>query len=86
MHHAKRLIFQELRSGGVASAVHILWQLRRQSPGLWHELAADVQNCPLTQNQFFLIASLWELSKEGQLDDIAPRLGALPDHLCNSFR
>lgn len=41
---------------------------------------------PLTSPQWRLLASLWELSKESRLEDIAPRLAGIPDQLCNSFR
>lgn len=83
--HAWRLVLAELRAGGAASAVHLLWLLRRQSSGLWHEFAKEVGNHSLTRQQFRLVASLWELSKEQHIEDIAPRLGEFPVHFCNAF-
>lgn len=79
-------IHGELQSGGVASAVHQLWQLRRHSPQCWQDFAYEVNHLDLTDRQYRLVASLWELSRERHLEDIAPRLRTLPDSLCNSFR
>lgn len=79
-------VVAELRAGGVASVVHQLWLLRRSSNHCWNEFADWANSMPLTDPQYRLVASLWELSKEQRLEDIAPRLAGIPDQLCNSFR
>ena len=55
-------------------------------PECWQDFAYEVNNLDLTDRQYRLVASLWELSRERHLEDIAPRLRTLPDSLCNSFR
>ena len=84
--HVWSNVLQELRAGGAAGAVHQLWLLRRTSETCWHMFADLANGSTLTGEQYRLIACLWELSRERRLEDIAPRLGALPDHLVNSFR
>ena len=85
-HHVWRQVLLELRAGGVSSAVHQLWLLRRSSPVCWERFADVANSAALSASQYRLIASLWELSREPHLEDIAPRLGVLPDSFCNSFR
>jgi len=84
--HVWQQVLLELRAGGVSAAVHQLWLLRRSSVDCWHRFADIANASTVTGTQYRLLACLWELSRERRLEDIAPRLGALPDSLCNSFR
>ena len=75
----------DLEVGGVAGAITQLWQLRRRSPKSWLQFADKAAETYLTYDQFCLLASLWEISKEPSLAAMAVRLARLPDWLCDSF-
>ena len=84
--HVWRKVLNELRDAGVASAVYEIWLLRRHSRKAWLAFAEEVPSHNLTRQQLYLVASLWELSRELDLEDIAPRLAHFTDSFCGAFQ
>lgn len=85
VHIIWRSVQSDLEVGGVAGAITQLWQLRRLSHARWLQFADKAAETYLTYDQFCLLASLWEISKEPTIEAMAPRLAYLPDRLCDSF-